>query len=331
MRSLIFCSLSLGTGCLIGLGMVHPQEFRSPSPPTVVLKQQAATRAAPIPSNPSSTVMIDAAFEERDPLPSTGHTIPNSSAAGVETKSGMAVSTSESALSLSASPADVPRQELLRHLKHSLATMHNWPAYVGTLEQQVRIKGELREPVLLDFKVRHSPFSVYLKWKSDGQEALYVEGENGGRLLAHPTRGLAALKGTWRLRPDSQQAMRDFLHPVTEFGIQSLTAMTWRFYEARDFSRDEMKILIQPCLANGLPATRYVVEFAGPQVSQDYSKSVLTFDSETGLLVAMENYDWTREGQQGPLLERYLYHGLRAAPELKASDFSERNPEYQFR
>jgi len=331
MRSLIFCSLSLGTGCLIGLGMVHPQQFSPALPPAMVLDQHSAIRAATIASGPYSTVMIDAAFDELDPLPLAARPLHDFSGQQTGAESGTAVSELESIAAQPASPEEASHQALLKQLKRSLATMHSWPAYVGTLEQQVRIKGELREPVLLDFKVRHSPFSVYLKWKSDGQEVLYVEGENGGRLLAHPTRGIAALKGTWRLRPDSQQAMRDFLHPITEFGIQSLTALTWRFHEARNFSGAGMKILVQPCLANGLPATRYVVEFANPQVSQEYSKSVLTFDSETGLLVAMENYDWTPDGQHGPLLERYLYHGLRPAPNLKASDFSEANSEYQFR
>ena len=75
-------------------------------------------------------------------------------------------------------------------------------------------------------KIRHEPFSVYLYFNSPhrGREVIYVDGKNGGNLLAHET-GLAALVGTVRLKPTSSTAMRDNRYPVTEIGMKRLVEL----------------------------------------------------------------------------------------------------------
>ena len=71
-------------------------------------------------------------------------------------------------------------------------------------------------------KIRHKPFSVYLKFLAPdgvrGQEAIYVEGQNDGRLWVH--RG--PLLGTLSLRPDSPAAMNRGRYPITEIGLVNL-------------------------------------------------------------------------------------------------------------
>ncbi|SFJ20288.1 DUF1571 domain-containing protein [Planctomicrobium piriforme] len=221
--------------------------------------------------------------------------------------------------------------QLVAQLKQAEQSIQELDCYQGTIEQQVRIDGDLRPPEVIDFKLRHAPFSVYLKWKCDGQEVLYVEGENDGKLLARPTRGLAALRGVWKLKPDSQQAMKCALHPITEMGIQSLCQLSLRFHDARDFSPEGMTVSAKEVSANGRPASQYTVVFADRETCPDYARSLLTFDRETGWLVALENHEWTEDGRIGGLLEKYVYHNIAPMPQAEPETFASTNPAYGFR
>ena len=76
----------------------------------------------------------------------------------------------------------------------------------------------------MSMKARTRPRSVYLKFRQPaaGREAIYVEGRNDGKVLAHDV-GLGRLiAGTLHLDPDGSRAMEDCRHPITEAGIGPL-------------------------------------------------------------------------------------------------------------
>jgi hypothetical protein len=220
---------------------------------------------------------------------------------------------------------------MLDDLHECVRRLEAIPGYTCVLEQQVLVHGALREPETIHLKLRRSPFSVYMKWDGDGQEVLYAEGQNSGKLLARPTRGLVALRGVWRLPPTSAQAMKQSRYPVTELGIEKLAVMALDFHQARNNSTEGLTCTATHGLADGRPATIYTVVFASDEAAPEYARSILTFDRESGLLVALENRHWGPDGREGGLLEKYVYHEFHPAPDLTDEDFSPANPAYGFK
>ena len=55
-------------------------------------------------------------------------------------------------------------------------------AYKRWYEREERIDGEMKEPQQMELKLRHAPFSVYMKWLNGdkGRELLYTANENDG-------------------------------------------------------------------------------------------------------------------------------------------------------
>jgi len=219
---------------------------------------------------------------------------------------------------------------LIQALERSLKAIRSIPSYTATLEQQVQKGGRTLDPDFIDLKLRHEPFSVYLKWQDDHQEVLYVHGENDGRLLARPTRGLASLRRIWRLNPVSSQAMKDSRYPLTEIGIEKLNTMALQFYLKQKSVQEGCTCVTSKTMAEGRPAATYEVSFADPARSPEYARSRLTFDMESHLLVSVESHTWSENGQVGPLLELYRYHGFQPDRSLADEDFSEHHPDYDF-
>src|SRR5262249_1087452 len=93
--------------------------------------------------------------------------------------------------------------------------------YTCTFLKRERVDGRLTPLHVMTMKVRTRPFSIYLKFlpPTPGREGIYIEGRNGGRVLAHDVGLGRLLGGTMRLDPKGAMAMEDCRHPVTEAGI----------------------------------------------------------------------------------------------------------------
>ncbi|TWT40709.1 hypothetical protein KOR42_49120 [Thalassoglobus neptunius] len=201
--------------------------------------------------------------------------------------------------------------------------------YTAQLEKQVAIDGRLRDPEVIQAKVRIEPFSVYLKWDDSGQEALYVKGKNRDRMVARVTEGIALLRDVWKLDPESRQAMQGCRYPITEFGLLRMSERVSEFYQNRrtdgglecshrtDFFRES-------------PVVIFDIAFHSPQECPDYSLSKLYFDAEHKCLIGIENYGWSKDGRPGELVEKYLFHDIEFDAPLSEVDFSLENPSYKF-
>ena len=92
------------------------------------------------------------------------------------------------------------------------------PTYTATFHKRERIDGELQDLEVTRIKVRHEPFSVYMKWivGDKGQELLYVDGENDDKILVK----LGGLKGRLlpavKVDPYGSQAKSQSRHPITD-------------------------------------------------------------------------------------------------------------------
>ncbi|MCG6155130.1 DUF1571 domain-containing protein [Rubinisphaera margarita] len=216
--------------------------------------------------------------------------------------------------------------ELFRTLlDESQQTLDQMDGYCGMLTKQVRIDGELQEEEQMLVKIRHEPFSVYLKWEADGQEALYVEGKHDNCVLARATQGFAALKGVWKLEPDSRKAMQNNRYPVTELGIKKMNERVTAFY-------DEHRTETMTCghtinQINGRPMIVFNIAFPSPQESP-YSTCEYQFDAETKLLQSVIICEWDYKGEPAGIAEKYVYSDLTLDKCPGEEEFDANNPEY---
>ena len=216
------------------------------------------------------------------------------------------------------------------------------PSYTATLIKQERIGSSLLDEVTLGIKVRHQPFSVYMKWQrgdEGGKEVLYVDGGNDGHLLVR----LGGLKGrilpALKIDPFGSLALRQSRYPITKLGILALTDT---LIERRELEMQEKvvpRVEQKPDAdCGGRPCSVYVFEVFDAQRSPVYRKSVQYIDRQWNVPLRVANYTWPEPGQslQGPaldestLIEYYMYSEIVADARLTDVDFDRSNAEYHF-
>lgn len=201
--------------------------------------------------------------------------------------------------------------------------------YTAVLELQEDLQGSLQPRENINVKIRRAPFSVYMRWESKDQEAIFVEGRNDNRMLVKPTKALAALRRVWRLDPESRMAKQSCRYPVTDSGLEKLVTRTRLFYANRNDWADHVKCHYTQDNVGGVDVRVFNVHFSRT-ASPDFSHSRYFLDEKRGLMIGLENYGWTSEGEEGQLVERYVYHAIDAKAALKDEDFDHENPEYRF-
>lgn len=186
----------------------------------------------------------------------------------------------------------------------------------------------------MQLKVRHSPFSVYLKFIDPhaGREAIYVSGKNSNHVIVHAT-GLAALVGTLSLDPTSSTAMEDNRYPITKAGMLSLVEMVIEQWLA------QAKQNATGVTVNYFPNSRIgeqscqTIEtvLAQPIGTNSFQTSRLYIDTATKLPIRVQQYAFPeRRGQKPVLVGDYLYQNVRSNISLSDIDFDSRNPRYGY-
>ena len=240
--------------------------------------------------------------------------------------------------------------------------------YQGLFFKEERIGGRLRPVQFVRIKVRHKPYSVYLKWLKPGpragQECLWVDGK-------WDNKSCVRLTGTFRLfvkkalflPTDSPQVMSQTRHPVSDCGMLRLAhrlLTRWKvertLNESRIVSHDNAKVDGRPCYFIKVqhPVDRKTAsrEFGGPYL---FYKIHVYVDKEWMLPIRFEGYDWPnpaaaaprrslnllgvlptkqadpRTDADGVLLEKYTYLRLKFNTGLADKDFDWQNPKYGFR
>lgn len=198
--------------------------------------------------------------------------------------------------------------------------------YTATLVKQERVDGKLlpRETGLFKFR---KPFAVYIKWHEGpnrGTQALYVRGQNNGRLLARKG-GLLGLK-TFRLDPNGRLAMSDSRHPITEAGIGN-TLNLLETNRKRAVAQGCARVRRLPDDPRAKPpGVRFeLIVDADEKAGYYCRRAIITFDRKTGLISAVQVFDWKNQ-----LIEDYRYFDLKINPGLTNRDFDPNNPEYNF-
>ena len=214
------------------------------------------------------------------------------------------------------------------------------PHYTATFFKQERLEGgDLPEGQTMFMKLRHEPFSVYMKWLDGdvGREVLYVDGAHNGRMLVKKGGQVGKMLPSLKLDPNGTLAMSESRHPVTEAGLLKLAKMI-ADYCRRDVGLSEGVSchLIGEERVNDRACYCFLTEYASKEVEPDYRKSLVYVDTELSLPIHVKNYGWPdAEGQESiddaTLIEVYSFADLRLDQRLADNAFDHTNKEYTFK
>jgi len=216
--------------------------------------------------------------------------------------------------------------------------------YTALLVKREQVGGELTAHQFMYAKIRNrkrvggkltQPLSVYLKFLKPadvkGREVIYVEGRNGGNLVAHEGGFKGRFLPTVNIPPDGMIAMRGQRYPMTEIGVENLmikllerSEMAKQFTDAQCEFRKNAKIKDRTCTVFQLtlPTKRPELVFYQAQVF---------IDDQLNIPIRYIAYDWPRrEGAPLEVLEEYNYLNLKVNVGLTDRDFDPNNPAYNF-
>ncbi len=213
------------------------------------------------------------------------------------------------------------------------------PDYTASMFKQERIGGALSDGQSIELKVRHEPFSVYMKWQTGdrGRQLIFVDGQNNGNILVQPGGIKGRLTGLLSLEPTGSMAMAESRHPVTQAGLLQL-GYTVMEYQQRDIKRGSGFLceLRDNQEFEGRACYLYLVNYDSPEIHETYRKSMIYVDKELSLPVCVKNYTWAKDASpetldDETLIEFYAYTDLRIHQQLTATAFDQNNSEYKLR
>lgn len=205
--------------------------------------------------------------------------------------------------------------------------------YTCTFYKRELVKGKMTPLYQIAMKVRTKPFSVYMKFHNPkaGREAIYVQGANNNKVVAHDVGVAKVLAGTLRLNPREKMAMEDNRHPITEAGIGHLIETLVDRW-AVELQPGESQVTIDTHHVWGnRPCTLIVSTHPEKRPEFLFHEVKVYIDHELGLPVRFEAYDWPHDASGRPVLvEEYSYQDLIINVGLDHADFSDGNKAYSF-
>lgn len=231
-------------------------------------------------------------------------------------------------------PNEHPLMPALRWAHTGQRDLEGLPDYSATVVKRERINGKLGEHEFMFVKIRHNPFSVYMQFlapdKLKGQEVIYVEGANDGKMSAHGT-GVLKVFGTQQLEPTSLIAMRGNRYPITELGVLNLITRLVEVGE-RDTQFGECEVKFYPgAKVDDRVCTCIEIVHPVPRRNFLFNVARIYVDDELNIPIRYEAYDWPeKEGGAPRLSEEYTYLKLKLDNGYTDADFDVRNPNYQF-
>ena len=240
--------------------------------------------------------------------------------------------------------AEHPLDPLLEMARRGVEVVRkNVRDYEATIVKRVRWKGKLQGEEFIRCKIRHAcvdaenpenctPLSVYTRFlrPKAGQEAIWMQGCNEGKIIAHGPPGLLNVLSL-KLDPDSSMAMRGNRYTIESIGMLNLLEkMIAKGEHDKQFGSCVVKLTrnVRVGTAN---CTRFEIIHPEPSEYYDYHKAEIYIDDERNLPIAYRGYDFPDSPTGGPkLIERYFYKDILINVGLTDDDFDPGNENYQF-
>jgi Protein of unknown function (DUF1571) len=196
--------------------------------------------------------------------------------------------------------------------------------YTAVFLKQELVEGELLPQETIRFKFK-KPFKVYMGWMKgphEGREALYVRGENDGKVIGHEG-GLFGFI-TLHMEPTGSTAMKGNRHPITDVGIGRLIDIITSNGER---ALKEGALVLDYIGAEKVYGrdTRHIRAKLPPGKGYYGARIDIWVDLMNGLPIKIEVYGW-----DGALWESYGYRDLKLNPGLTDAEFREDYPGYSF-
>jgi hypothetical protein len=234
---------------------------------------------------------------------------------------------------------EITLDELMKdHVEPALKAISAKKGYTATFHKREWARGLTSGLRLTDevceMKLRHDPLSVYLYFtqpeRKRGTEAIYVEGKNGGNVIAHGVGLIKFFAGVVRVPPTDPKVMADNRYPITNIGMKGLLRKIQN--NVKNFP-DEAKAftytIVQDRKVDGRPCK--CIEFFNPKPSERFpmASARLYIDREWNIPTGFESYE--RIDGRTQLVEQYRYTKLSFDPDFKDIDFDPNNPDYGYR
>jgi hypothetical protein len=229
---------------------------------------------------------------------------------------------------------DHPLVPTMKIAERMLSDLRHIADYSCVMTKREWVEDRMTPRQTIFMKVRHEPFSVYMRFLEPsnvrGQEVIYVEGRNDGNMLAHTTGLKHKLLGTVKLNPTGDLAMEGNRYPITMAGLLNLVE---RLDDVGHKDMHHGECVVQ----NGHSATEqgpcHWIDVAHP-VRRPYflyQSARIYIDDKLNLPVRFEAYDWPEQGDENPrLVEEYTYSKFSFDNGFTDRDFDPANPEYAF-
>ena len=229
-----------------------------------------------------------------------------------------------------------PMAPVLKWAGETAANIENGIAdYSATVVSRERSGGKLSDFESVFIKIRHRPFSIYAYVLTPddhkGDEAIFVEGRNDGKLQGHTTGIMGKLVGTVSLDPASPLAMEGQHHPITELGTLAMCQRVIRFARS-DLRYAESQVqFLSGATVNGRPCTCIEMIHPVPRTTFAFHVVRVFVDEQLKVPIRYEQYDWPKEPGAAPVLvEEYTYLNLKLNNGFTDADFDPRNRRYGF-
>ena len=194
--------------------------------------------------------------------------------------------------------------------------------YTLKFNKRERLDGKLKRMEKLEVHFRETPFSVHMHWlETTGQadKALYVKGENNGKLLARG-RGILKLSGIWTKDIDSPEAKRDGRFTIDHFGVNQATIRT---IAAMHRAQERGKLFLTYHGLYKVPEVgdrlcyKFVRAPYDPPEDEGLNELTLYIDQETWLQVGSVLRD-----AQGEMIAEYYFRDIKLNPEFHKDQFT---------
>lgn len=226
------------------------------------------------------------------------------------------------------------KRRLLALLQSAERKLTSVDGYTAVFRKRERLKGSLGPEQTLTLKVRHEPFSIYMKFLApkEGKEVVYVEGRNDGKLIAHNGDWTRRLIPRLTVKPTDALALADSRHPITEAGLLNLVRKLVGFRKLDLNDLEAVTILDRIRDAEGREWLRSLHTHPIQHPERPFAKVEVLYDPKTLLPRKITGYDWPVPGDNGELKlsESYTYDEVDLDAQVDDSDFDPANPEYAF-
>jgi hypothetical protein len=187
-------------------------------------------------------------------------------------------------------------------------------------QKQERVDGILQPTEVIEVSFRAHPFSVLMRWRTGARiidKALYVEGENHGQVLVHPTR-LAGMFVSYVARdPNGAEAGEVGRYSIMDFGFKKTVERTLRDWKAaKEKGAETVYLGVRKVREAGDPPCYTLRQISPVPDAQGVSQATVYIDKENSFQVGTVLKD-----QGARLLGYYYYREIQLNPTYNADQF----------